>query len=238
VLDARGASFVSITQSFNTTTSVGRLTLNVLLSFAQFEREVTGERIRDKVAASKKKGMWMDGAVPLGYDVRQRKLVVNEAEAAKVRLIFERYLQLGSLGELAAELDGQGVRSKSRILADGTAYGDRPFSKGALAHLLKNRVYIGEVTHKGAQLPRRAGAAHPSSVGRGRSEARWQAPRGSSRHPPRSSQPACWQDCRWGRSADDAAAHHQGDTALPLLRHRAGHAGWSNPDIGVAPARW
>jgi site-specific DNA recombinase len=153
VLDARGASFVSVTQSFNTTTSMGRLTLNVLLSFAQFEREVTGERIRDKVAASKKKGMWMGGPVPLGYDVRERKLVVNEAEAAKVRLIFERYLKLGSLGELAAELDGQGVRSKSRILADGTAYGDRPFSKGALAHLLKNRVYIGEVTHKGASYP-------------------------------------------------------------------------------------
>jgi DNA invertase Pin-like site-specific DNA recombinase len=153
VLDARGASFVSVTQSFNTTTSMGRLTLNVLLSFAQFEREVTGERIRDKVAASKKKGMWMGGPVPLGYDVRDRKLVVNEAEAAKVRLIFERYVTLGSLGELAAELDREGVRSKCRILADGTAYGDRPFSKGAIAHLLKNRVYIGEVTHKGERYP-------------------------------------------------------------------------------------
>jgi site-specific DNA recombinase len=153
VLDARGASFVSVTQSFNTTTSMGRLTLNVLLSFAQFEREVTGERIRDKVAASKKKGMWMGGPVPLGYDVRDRKLVVNEAEAAKVRLIFERYLQLGSLGDLAAELDRRGIRSKCRILADGTAYGDRPFSKGALAHLLKNRVYTGEVTHKGESYP-------------------------------------------------------------------------------------
>jgi DNA invertase Pin-like site-specific DNA recombinase len=153
VLDARGASFVSVTQSFNTTTSMGRLTLNVLLSFAQFEREVTGERIRDKVAASKKKGMWMGGPVPLGYDVRERKLVVNDAEAGKVRLIFERYLQLGSLGELAAELDREGVRSKCRTLADGTGFGDRPFSKGALAHLLKNRVYIGEVTHKGASYP-------------------------------------------------------------------------------------
>ena len=153
VLDGAGASFVSVTQSFNTTTSVGRLTLNMLLSFAQFEREVTGERIRDKVAASKRKGMFMGGNVPLGYDVHDRKLVVNEDEAATVRLIFSRYLALGSTGELAADLDRQGIRSKRRPLSDGRVLGDRPFSPGALAHLLKNRTYVGEVSHHGQHFP-------------------------------------------------------------------------------------
>ncbi len=149
VLDARGASFVSITQAFNTTTSMGRLTLNVLLSFAQFEREVTGERIRDKVAASKRKGMWMGGVVPLGYETRERKLIVNEAEAGTVRLIFERYLELGSLGDLAAELDRRQIRSKRRQSADGQVHGGRPFTRGALSHLLQNRLYIGKISHKG-----------------------------------------------------------------------------------------
>lgn len=148
VLDKAGASFVSVTQSFNTTTSMGRLTLNVLLSFAQFEREVTGERIRDKVAASKAKGMWMGGVVPLGYDVVERKLIINEPEAATVRMIFERYEQLGSLKSLMEELTGKRVVSKHRRLSDGTAYGGQPFSRGALSHLLGNRVYIGEVAHR------------------------------------------------------------------------------------------
>ena len=153
VLDGAGASFVSVTQSFNTTTSMGRLTLNVLLSFAQFEREVTGERIRDKFAASRRKGMWMGGVVPLGYRVVERKLLVDEAEAATVRRIFARYADLGSTAALAAELHEQGVTSKQRSLSDGTSYGGRPFSRGALAHLLQNRVYVGEVTHKGQSYP-------------------------------------------------------------------------------------
>jgi site-specific DNA recombinase len=127
VFDAKAVSFVSITQAFNTTTSMGRLTLNVLLSFAQFEREVTGERIRDKIAASKKKGLWMGGQPALGYDVKDRKLVANEAEAETVQTIFRRYLNLGSVRELKATLDADGVVSKRRTAADGRPYGGSPF---------------------------------------------------------------------------------------------------------------
>jgi len=148
VLDASKASFVSVTQSFNTTTSMGRLTLNVLLSFAQFEREVTGERIRDKIAASKRKGMWMGGPVPLGYDVVDRKLVVNKAEAAQVRLIMKRYIELGSVRTLADELTASGVRTKVRPLRNGSSLGGVSFSRGGLFHLLSNCVYIGKVRHK------------------------------------------------------------------------------------------
>jgi len=147
VLDGRGASFVSVTQAFNTTTSMGRLTLNVLLSFAQFEREVTGERIRDKIAASKKKGMWMGGPIPLGYDLKDRKLVVNEAEAVMVRLIFERYRALKSLAALAADLNRRGIRSKLRTTRGGRVMGGHPFVQGGLRHVLRNRLYIGEVPH-------------------------------------------------------------------------------------------
>ena len=127
--DARGVSFVSITQQFNTTTSMGRLTLNVLLSFAQFEREVAGERIRDKIAASKKKGMWMGGLPSLGYDVQNRRLVVNDEEALTVLHIFRRYVELRSVRTLQAELDAAGIRSKRRILADGTEYGGQKLSR-------------------------------------------------------------------------------------------------------------
>ena len=130
--DARGVSFVSITQQFNTTTSMGRLTLNVLLSFAQFEREVAGERIRDKIAASKKKGMWMGGLPSLGYDVQNRKLAVNEEEAGTVVRIFRRYVELRSVRVLQAELDVAGIRSKRRILADGSPFGGQKLSRGAL----------------------------------------------------------------------------------------------------------
>ena len=147
--DARGVSFVSITQQFNTTTSMGRLTLNVLLSFAQFEREVAGERIRDKIAASKKKGMWMGGLPPLGYDVRDRKLVVNEEEAQTVLHIFRRYIELRSVRALKVELDAAGIRSKHRTFADGTVYGCHKLSRGALYLMLQNRIYRGEITHKG-----------------------------------------------------------------------------------------
>lgn len=149
VLDAKGASFVSVTQSFNTTSSMGRLTLNVLLSFAQFEREVTGERIRDKIAASKAKGMWMGGPPPLGYDVVERKLVVNEREADTVRHIFTRYIELGSGLALATELELDGITSKARVSRHGRAYGSNRITRGALYRMLQNRLYVGEVTHKG-----------------------------------------------------------------------------------------
>ncbi len=153
VLDDAGASFVSVTQSFNTTTSMGRLMLNVLLSFAQFEREVTGERIRDKIAASKKKGMWMGGPVPLGYEVKERKLVINEEEAAKVRHIFESYVEIRAGQPLLDKLRAQGIRTKRRVYKDGTVRGDVPFTRGSLFHLLKNRIYRGEMVHKGKPNP-------------------------------------------------------------------------------------
>ena len=148
VLDAQGASFVSVTQSFNTTTSMGRLTLNVLLSFAQFEREVTGERIRDKIAASKKKGRWMGGPVPLGYDVRDRKLVINDAEAETVRHIFDRYLELGSVVATAVALNRDGRTTKISPTKDGRHRGGISGGNGSLTHLLNNRVYIGETRHR------------------------------------------------------------------------------------------
>ncbi|MDO8589227.1 MAG: recombinase family protein [Armatimonadota bacterium] len=148
VFDAQGVSFVSVTQQFNTTTSMGRLTLNVLLSFAQFEREVTGERIRDKIAASKRKGMWMGGTTPLGYDVRDRHLVINRAEAATVKQIYERYLELGSVRLLKQDLDRHGVNSKTRVSMKGLKSGGRSFSRGALYELLANPIYIGEIRHK------------------------------------------------------------------------------------------
>ena len=150
LFDAHGVSFVSVTQSFNTTSSMGRLTLNVLLSFAQFEREVTGERIRDKIAASKRKGLWMGGVVPLGYRVADRKLVVDEAEAETVRLAFQRYLALGSLPALQQELRDSGITSRPRVLASGRIIGGVAFTNGPLNHLQKNRTYIGDINHRGA----------------------------------------------------------------------------------------
>jgi site-specific DNA recombinase len=143
VFDANQVTFVSVTQSFNTTTSMGRLTLNILLSFAQFEREVIGERVRDKIAASKARGMWMGGSVPLGYDVRERKLVVNETEAATVRRIYEGFATIGSGTKLVADLRQEGVLTKT----------GRPFDKGALYKLLQHRTYLGETTHKGKIYP-------------------------------------------------------------------------------------
>jgi DNA invertase Pin-like site-specific DNA recombinase len=148
VLDARGASFVSVTQAFNTTTSMGRLTLNVLLSFAQFEREVTGERIRDKIAASKKKGMWMGGTVPLGYWVQDRKLIIEETDAKLVRHIFERYRALGTGRLLTEELRANGYRTKERPVG-GMVRGGIPFTRGMLFHMLSNAIYIGKIVHQG-----------------------------------------------------------------------------------------
>jgi DNA invertase Pin-like site-specific DNA recombinase len=143
VFDRNNVTFVSVTQSFNTTTSMGRLTLNILLSFAQFEREVIGERIRDKFAASRKRGMWMGGFVPMGYDVKDRKLVVNEAEAKTVQMIFERFVALGSASTLARALQAENVRNKRGKRID----------KGFVYKLINNRVYLGEAVHKGVSYP-------------------------------------------------------------------------------------
>jgi DNA invertase Pin-like site-specific DNA recombinase len=153
IFDARGVSFVSVTQQFNTTTSMGRLTLNMLLSFAQFEREVTGERIRDKISASKKKGMWMGGLPPLGYDVREKKLEVNGAEAETVRTLFHLYLKLGTVKMLVEEADGRGLVTKRRVRVDGEPTGGHPFTRGHLYQLLTNPIYVGEVAHKGIAYP-------------------------------------------------------------------------------------
>ncbi|MGO4637892.1 recombinase family protein [Mesorhizobium sp. 2RAF45] len=148
IFDASSVSFVSVTQQFNTTTSMGRLTLNVLLSFAQFEREVTAERIRDKIAASKKKGMWMGGVVPLGYRVEYRKLVIDETEAQTVRHLFDRYLTLKSVRDLVDEAASEGLSTRSRQRKDGSVAVTMPFGRGNLYHLLSNPVYVGKVRHK------------------------------------------------------------------------------------------
>jgi site-specific DNA recombinase len=148
--DAAQVSFVSVTQQFNTTTSMGRLTLNVLLSFAQFEREVTGERIRDKIAASKRKGMWMGGRVPVGYDLRDRKLYVNAVEAAEVKKLFRLYLELGCVAKLKAQLDCDGVKSKARLSPSGVRSGGMSYSRGSLYCLLQNPIYLGKIQHRDA----------------------------------------------------------------------------------------
>jgi DNA invertase Pin-like site-specific DNA recombinase len=158
--DKQGISFVSVTQQFNTTTSMGRLTLNVLLSFAQFEREVTGERIRDKIAASKRKGMWMGGVVPLGYDLEDRHLVLNPAEAEHVREIYRLYLKLGCVTKLQTYLEQAGVRSKKRLSRAGRASGGANYSRGSLYLILHNRIYLGEITHKDASYP----GQHPAII--------------------------------------------------------------------------
>jgi site-specific DNA recombinase len=160
--DNAGVSFVSVTQQFNTATSIGRLTLNVLLSFAQFEREVTAERIRDKIAASKKKGLWMGGHVPLGYDAKDRTLVVNEAEAETVRTIFQLYLERGCARRVKEAADRQGLVSKYRRFDRGRTFGGVPFSRGRIYHLLANPVYVGEIRHKGHSYP----GQHPAIIDR------------------------------------------------------------------------
>jgi site-specific DNA recombinase len=153
VFDRKDVSFVSVTQQFHTTTSMGRLTLNMLLSFAQFEREVTGERIRDKIAASKKKGMWMGGLPPLGYDVKDRKLVVNHGEAETVRHIYRRYVELGTVLALKNDLDRDGVVSKIRLDRFGRSTGGKPLARGVLYLMLQNRIYLGEIVHKDNSYP-------------------------------------------------------------------------------------
>ena len=165
IFDKRNVAFVSVTQQFNTTTSMGRLTLNMLLSFAQFEREVTGERIRDKIAASKAKGMWMGGNVPLGYDVKDRKLLINEAEAETVRHTYRRYAELGSVRALKQEFDRDGIVSKLRVDRYGRQTGGKPLARGALYLMLQNRIYRGEIVHKDKSYP----GEHDAVVG----EALW-----------------------------------------------------------------
>ena len=153
LFDAHGVSFVSVTQQFNTTTSMGRLTLNVLLSFAQFEREVTSERIRDKIAASKRKGIWVGGNLPLGYEMKDGKIAVVEEEAELVRSIFRRYLELGSVNELVRDLRERNIRTKTKKLSTGRTRGGIPFGRGALYYLLSNHFYVGEVKYKSEILP-------------------------------------------------------------------------------------
>jgi site-specific DNA recombinase len=153
LFDAHGVSFVSVTQRFNTTTSMGRLTLNVLLSFAQFEREVTSERIRDKIAASKRKGLWVGGPLPLGYQMKDDKISVVEDEAERVRLIFRRYLELGGVNALVRDLRDRDIRTKARLLATGATRGGVLFGRGSLFYLLRNRFYVGEVKYKDEILP-------------------------------------------------------------------------------------
>jgi site-specific DNA recombinase len=146
LFDDHDVSFVSVTQQFNTTTSMGRLTLNVLLSFAQFEREVTSERIRDKIAASKRKGLWVGGPLPLGYDLKDGKLAVVQEEAERVRMIFRRYLEVSGINDLARDLRAKNICTKMRTLGtSGRTRGGIPFGRGALSHLLRNRFFIGEV---------------------------------------------------------------------------------------------
>ncbi|SHN80812.1 recombinase family protein [Bradyrhizobium erythrophlei] len=153
LFDAHGVSFVSVTQQFNTTTSMGRLTLNVLLSFAQFEREVTSERIRDKIAASKRKGLWVGGPLPLGYELKDSKLLIVDEEAERVRLIFRRYLEVSGINELARDLKKKEIHTKARTFSTGKTRGGIPFGRGTLTHLLRNRFFIGEVEYKGEILP-------------------------------------------------------------------------------------
>src|ERR1700685_1320559 len=153
LFDAHGVSFVSVTQQFNTTTSMGRLTLNVLLSFAQFEREVTSERIRDKIAASKRKGLWVGGNLPLGYEMKDGKIAIVKEESELVRSIYRRYLELGGVNELLRDLRDRNIRTKSRLLSTGATRGGIPFGRGALYYLLSNRFYIGEVKYKNEILP-------------------------------------------------------------------------------------
>ena len=160
LFDRHRVIFVAVTQQFNTTTSMGRLTLNVLLSFAQFEREVTGERIRDKIAASKKKGMWMGGNVPLGYDARERTLVINPAEATTVRRIFALYRQHCCVRRVKEEADRLGLTTKRSTTVSAVERGGRPLSRGHLYRLLANPIYIGQIAHKGQLYP----GQHPALI--------------------------------------------------------------------------
>ena len=229
LFDAHGVSFVSVTQSFNTTSSMGRLTLNVLLSFAQFEREVIGERVRDKIAASKRKGLWVGGPLPLGYGSKDKVLFVMPEEAAAVRTIFERYLALKSIGALVADLRSLGITSR----------GGGFFGVGALAHLLRNRFYIGEVVYRGEVHSWGAGGdRRPRGLPGG---AGW--PRRSEDDAPGSIGDllglACRLALRRSRQPPHAEPHQQTRAALPLLclpgraAEQEGRRGIGDPDRGA-----
>jgi len=219
IFDAQGVSFVSVTQQFNTTSSMGRLTLNVLLSFAQFEREVTGERIRDKIAASKQKGMWMGGNVPLGYDARERALAINPAEAKTVGGIFALYLEFGCVRRVKQAADQLGLSTKRVMTADGCQRGGKPLSRGHIYRLLSNPIYTGQIAPQRPALPwtascsdrcrdlgRRAGAARgqgaPSPIKDGRSRA----------------EPAGGDADRWSGESVHPIARRQERSTLSLLR--------------------
>jgi DNA invertase Pin-like site-specific DNA recombinase len=200
VFDAQGVSFVAVTQQFNTTSSMGRLTLNVLLSFAQFEREVTGERIRDKVAASKRKGMWMGGYPPLGYDARDHQLLVNPAEAVTVRAIFERYLRLGSVRLLQQELDRDGIRSKRRVSRIGRVSGGRSFSRGALYELLSNPIFVGEIRPRPPAIQASTRRSSDAQPGSGPPRSCGSVERDRATLPPAAPPACCWANCSMSRA--------------------------------------
>jgi len=219
VFDAHGVSFVAVTQQFNTTTSMGRLTLNVLLSFAQFEREVTGERIRDKIAASKQKGIWMGGTPPLGYDLRDRCLVVSEAEAETVRLIFKLYIELKTVRRVKEELDRRSIVSKQWVSRGSVRHGGLPFGRGALYHLLANPVYVGKIRHKKVTYP----GEHEAIVervdlaaGSGDAEPESRSPSGANRQ--KKPWPPHGQTIRSERRAAVFLLGEKGTAALPVLR--------------------
>ena len=216
LFDAHAVSFVSVTQAFNTTNSMGRLTLNVLLSFAQFEREVTGERIRDKIAASKKKGLWMGGVVPLGYRLEKRKLYVDEDEAATVRLIFDLYLELGSIRALQRELKRQDVCTRVRTLTTGKTVGGVHRTNGPLSHILRNRHYLGEINHRGRSWP----GEHPAVIDPETFEKVQVRLEAAARRPGRAAQvprASPWQALQRARRAVDAHIRNQGWRSLRLL---------------------
>ncbi len=202
VFDRHGVSFVSVTQQFNTTTSMGRLMLNVLLSFAQFEREVTGERIRDKIDASKRKGLWMGGVPSLGYDVVNRKLVVNEAEAAVVRRLFAEYPSAASTTLFVQQLRHEGVTTKSWVTQSGNERVGKLMDKGALYRILNNPLYVGRICQKGICYP----GEHVSIV----TQAQWDAVQKALGH---FSPPLCLSGEIWHDDGHDRAAHR-----LQLLR--------------------
>ena len=219
IFDAKGVSFVSVTQQFNTTTSMGRLTLNVLLSFAQFEREVTGERIRDKIAASKKKGMWMGGVPPLGYAVRERKLIIVEREAEIVRHIFRRYAALGSVRLLKQELEAHGITGKSWTSASGRRWGGKPLGRGALYLMLQQPDLPRRDRPPGSDLPRRARSDHrPGAVGRRAGPPCRERGRARRRYSGEEPEPARRLAVRQLGPAHDPDPCGQERQALPLLR--------------------
>ena len=209
--DAAGCSFVSVTQAFNTATSMGRLTLNVLLSFAQFEREVTAERIRDKIAASKKKGLWMGGLVPLGYDAAGRTLTVNQDEAASVHMLFDLYLEHQCLRRVEAEAGARGLVSKRRTFASGRTCGGVPFSRGAIHYLLTNPVYIGGVRHKDQVYP----GQHPPLIARATWDAVQDALRANANRPRRGRGPGDTPDTHHTSPLAGKLVDESGDRLTP-----------------------